>query len=1018
MRDLYLRSVELSNFRIYGDSYAYELPDGPGVTLITGANGLGKTSFFDGVEWALTNQVSRFQDIPIDGRRKEPDPLTRIGAPENSHRVSLQFSDGEPIDRGAGFVPEEGAIASLLKRPEWAEITNLHGYLSITHFLGQASTQRFSLRKPDKQWEALKGPAGIDRINALRERMSGLGVRRAFTRALDERTRKLNEASEALTAWRSLLAERDRARQLSSSDEAVSPKAVREAVELAATQILRLAPDLPWSMPEQSTNSESLLEALAGLVRAVEQRDLLDSKAVDTLATIAAGFDAAGAETLRLRVLAVDIEQRRAAAVEKLAEAEAALLRATASLSATERHCSQAQARSVTLMRIRAGVRQLGDSLSRRAEAAAQLERSAIATSGMDASIVAFRESLTRATGKRAERRALSDRVTLARRRAEVSEKLSVTRSEIDRLTPLLARRQFGELRTQREALATRDATAQALVARLTADLRAHDDRTQAIAEAVSVIAHWLNHDDVSCPVCASGFPPGRLAALASEQAASDARPASQLAAALADARLEGDGLRLQMADVDRAIAELEQLQATMTTLRGREQELRQQLVEAGGSADGVYDQSDVLVLEHELAALDTQLAASDAPEQIDARVKEAEAVLKAELAKRATIQESRDAADEDIETARAALRQHAEIWSDDKGLLVDLDAEQASVDRLLADLASQTSTQRAAVDNARLTRDIHREAVAQETQAQTASNARLDELAAERAALVKRWTDAGQTGEPDAARVAQSRARLNEREMHLKPVRATQQELVAGYRRWLNDEQLRRLEERIADMVRREDAPTELEVRPRLERRADDARREVEVVQKARERINAVGSQLQERAESYADEVLVPLNATIQRFARTLMTWADASIIYKAEHHVTRSELRPGIVRNEPDGRVTKLEMNPNLYFSEGQLSALSVAALLAASTTFGWSRWRGLLLDDPLQHNDVIHASAFMDLLRQMVRELGYQVILSTHDSSEAEFLARKCRSAGIPYHVHELVPQGVAGLISSAA
>ena len=75
------------------------------ITLITGANGLGKTSFFDGVEWALTNQVSRFQDIPVDGRRKEPDPLTRIGAPENSHRVSLQFSDGEPIDRGAGFVP-------------------------------------------------------------------------------------------------------------------------------------------------------------------------------------------------------------------------------------------------------------------------------------------------------------------------------------------------------------------------------------------------------------------------------------------------------------------------------------------------------------------------------------------------------------------------------------------------------------------------------------------------------------------------------------------------------------------------------------------------------------------------------------------------------------------------------------------------------------------------------------------------------------------------------------------------
>jgi hypothetical protein len=54
-----------------------------------------------------------------------------------------------------------------------------------------------------------------------------------------------------------------------------------------------------------------------------------------------------------------------------------------------------------------------------------------------------------------------------------------------------------------------------------------------------------------------------------------------------------------------------------------------------------------------------------------------------------------------------------------------------------------------------------------------------------------------------------------------------------------------------------------------------------------------------------------------------------------------TRFELRPGIILNEADGSITQLEMSPNLYFSERQPSALSVAALL---------------LGDPLQHNDVI--------------------------------------------------------------
>ena len=226
MSNLYLRNVEFSNFRIYGDSYAFELPSGPGVTLITGGNGLGKTSFFDGVEWALTDQVGRFKDVPIDGRRKNIDPLTRIGAPEKSHRVSLQFSDGSVIDRGAGFEVDEGNIVALLKRPDWAEISNLHGYLSITHFFGQASAQRFSLRRPTDQWEALKGPAGVDRINALRERMSGQGVKRAFTRAIEERSTKLSRAELELAEWIELLAKRDRARQLASSEHAISPSSL------------------------------------------------------------------------------------------------------------------------------------------------------------------------------------------------------------------------------------------------------------------------------------------------------------------------------------------------------------------------------------------------------------------------------------------------------------------------------------------------------------------------------------------------------------------------------------------------------------------------------------------------------------------------------------------------------------------------------------------------------------------------------------------------------------------------
>ncbi len=201
------------------------------------------------------------------------------------------------------------------------------------------------------------------------------------------------------------------------------------------------------------------------------------------------------------------------------------------------------------------------------------------------------------------------------------------------------------------------------------------------------------------------------------------------------------------------------------------------------------------------------------------------------------------------------------------------------------------------------------------------------------------------------------------------------------------------------------------------LQTRIETIRSRLDQAEAARSRMDDVVAAMQQRADGYAEHVLQPLNDTIRRFSRTLMTWSDAAITYKAEHFATRAELRTSAVRTAIDGTVSPLDINPHHFFSEGQLSALSVSALLAASTSFRWSRWPGLLMDDPLQHNDVIHASAFMDLMRQLVRRLGYQIIMSTHDSAEAEFLISKCRSAGVPLTVHKLSPPSEDGLTSAA-
>ncbi len=93
--------------------------------------------------------------------------------------------------------------------------------------------------------------------------------------------------------------------------------------------------------------------------------------------------------------------------------------------------------------------------------------------------------------------------------------------------------------------------------------------------------------------------------------------------------------------------------------------------------------------------------------------------------------------------------------------------------------------------------------------------------------------------------------------------------------------------------------------------------------------------------------------------------------------------------------------------------MAALAVSMLCAASLTFPWSRWKALVLDDPLQHNDSIHAAAFADLMGNLVTAEGYQILLSTHDVAQAEFLLRKFRSRRIPCTTLNLLGIGKDGV-----
>lgn len=138
----------------------------------------------------------------------------------------------------------------------------------------------------------------------------------------------------------------------------------------------------------------------------------------------------------------------------------------------------------------------------------------------------------------------------------------------------------------------------------------------------------------------------------------------------------------------------------------------------------------------------------------------------------------------------------------------------------------------------------------------------------------------------------------------------------------------------------------------------------------------------------------LRPWNELFQSVYSSLAGSLGATFKWTADRLDTRyneigSRVRPS-VSNEPIlGRLA------GHFFSEGRLAGLRISSMITASVLVPWSHWRALLLDDRLQHAAVLKVGAFADLLRSLYTDLKHQIVMTTHDRGQADFIAAEFRA-----------------------
>lgn len=162
----WLTGVAVQGFRGIGPRAELALPPGPGLTLVVGRNGTGKSSFAEGFELALTGSNSRWEDMPsawAEGWRNlhHEGPVSiearfAVDGVAGEALVSLRWPNADFDDR----------VREGLDTLGWEDAITNHRPL-----LSHSQLSRRLEGKPSDLFSAMAVGLGIEEISETRERL-------------------------------------------------------------------------------------------------------------------------------------------------------------------------------------------------------------------------------------------------------------------------------------------------------------------------------------------------------------------------------------------------------------------------------------------------------------------------------------------------------------------------------------------------------------------------------------------------------------------------------------------------------------------------------------------------------------------------------------------------------------------------------------------------------------------------------------------------------------------------------
>lgn len=192
----YLASVTVEGFRGVGERATLALDPGPGLTVVAGRNGSGKSSFAEAAELAVTGSNRRWE-----GQRSAVwrEGWRNLHRPEPA-RIALEFvGDGAPatVVRSWGSDdPLEGGTWTRQARGQRAEVVAGPHPAATTYrpFLSYNELGSLIDGRPSEMYDALHQLLGLEELSVVHSRIA------TERKADDERVKSAREARQQLLA--------------------------------------------------------------------------------------------------------------------------------------------------------------------------------------------------------------------------------------------------------------------------------------------------------------------------------------------------------------------------------------------------------------------------------------------------------------------------------------------------------------------------------------------------------------------------------------------------------------------------------------------------------------------------------------------------------------------------------------------------------------------------------------------------------------------------------------------------